>query len=153
MTVWHFFFIYKIRENVQYKVGLFLFIHFILFIELILSLVGDLPWGLASPTLATQAVPGISFSSKIFFQVGSSAFHFDFFLGDATNFFRRGWLSEIRYPSGLHTGLSRRLQEFNPRLWPLTTLSKHLVLLCLSGFEFSGYLVRSSTRHETTTGL
>ena len=76
MTV---FFLYKIRENVQYKVGLFLFIHFILFIELILSLVGDLPWGLASPTLATQAVPGISFSSKIFFQVGSSAFHFDFF--------------------------------------------------------------------------
>ena len=31
-------------------------------------------------------------------------------------------------------------------------LCQHLVLLGLSGMEFSGYLVRSSTRHEQTTG-
>ena len=45
----------------------FLIIYFILFIEHILSLVGNLPWGLAFLTSATQAVPGIRFSSKFYF--------------------------------------------------------------------------------------
>ena len=137
MTVWQFF-LYKIRENVQYKVGLFLFIHFILFIELILSLVGDLPWGLASPTLATQAVPGISFSSKIFFQVGSSAFHFDFFLGGTLqNFlgeadFRRFGILVVYTPVS-HADCRSSIPGCG--LWVNTWYY---------GFKFSGFLVRSS---------